>query len=85
MNSEIVSDAFNRGIDPVLDFLTPDQARRISDYHADDELQNRIEWLSQRSTEGSLTENERSEYEGYVRANRFLSILCGRVRRKLAS
>ena len=85
MNSDIASDAFNRGIDPVLELLTPDQARRISDYHSDDSLQARIEWLAGRSAEGILTDDERAEYEGYVRANHFLSVLFDGIRRRFAS
>ena len=35
----------------------------------------RIEELAAKSTEGELSEAERSEYEGYVRANKFVAIL----------
>ena len=38
-------------------------------------LQARIEELAQKSTEGELTEDERAEYAGYVRANKFVAIL----------
>lgn len=69
----------------MLELLTVEQAQRIADYHADDALQERIEWLASGSEEGKLTEDETSEYEGYVRANRFLSILSARAMRKLAS
>ena len=36
-------------------------------------LQARIEELAQKSTE--LTEDDRAEYAGYVRANKFVAIL----------
>lgn len=85
MDSDIVSEAFRRGIDPVFDLLTPDQALKIVAYHADEALQHRIEWLSERSNEGTLSDEERAEYQGYARANQFLSVLCAGVRRKLAS
>lgn len=85
MDSEILSEAFNRGIDPLLDLLTPDQVRQISDYHAEEALQARIEELAGRSTQGELTEEERAEYEGYARANRFLSVFQARARRRLVS
>ena len=42
---------------------------------ADAEPQARIEELAQESTEGELTEDERAEYAGYVRANKFVAIL----------
>ena len=34
-----------------------------------------IEELARKSTEGELTEDERAEYSGYVRANKFIAIL----------
>ena len=39
------------------------------------DLQARIEELARKSTEGELTEDERAEYAGYVRANKFVAIL----------
>lgn len=85
MDSDIISEAFRRGIDPVFDLLTPDQAEKIVGYHADEALQRRIEWLADRANEGALSDEEHAEYEGYARANQFLSVLCAGVRRKLAS
>jgi hypothetical protein len=41
----------------------------------DRELGARIELLASKSTEGSLTSDERAEYEGYVRANKFVAVL----------
>jgi uncharacterized protein YnzC (UPF0291/DUF896 family) len=38
-------------------------------------VQARIEELARKSTEGELTEDERAEYAGYVRANKFVAIL----------
>jgi uncharacterized protein YnzC (UPF0291/DUF896 family) len=42
---------------------------------ADDPLRNRIEELAARSTEGLLTPEERDEYAGYVRANKFVAVM----------
>jgi hypothetical protein len=44
-------------------------------YRPDPELQDRIEELAAKSTEGDLPAEERAEYEGYVRANKFIAIL----------
>jgi|GEM_PF-4676556 hypothetical protein len=41
----------------------------------DQALRDRIEALASRNTEGGLTDEERAEYEGYVRANKFLAVL----------
>ena len=61
--------AFDRGVRPVLQIVLPDKAEAVLSFQADPELQKRIEDLAAKSTEGQLTEEERAEYEGYVRAN----------------
>lgn len=48
---------------------------------ADITLRERIEKLAAKSTEGELTEAERAEYEGYVRANKFVAVLLREVKR----
>jgi hypothetical protein len=45
------------------------------------QAQARIEELAGKSTEGQLTETERAEYAGYVRANKFIAILQRQGRR----
>lgn len=76
--------AFHRVTDPLLRLLTPEQARLIADYHADEELQCRIEELADKANEGELSSEERDEYEGYVQANRFAAVLQAGVRRAFA-
>jgi hypothetical protein len=85
MNRTINTDAFDRATDPVFRILTRDQAVQIVDFHADDQLQDRIEQLAGKANEGELSEDERSEYEGYAQANKFLSLLQAKARRVLAS
>ena len=67
--------AFDRGVRPMLEIVLPGKAEAVIGYQADAELQTRIEELSRKSTEGELTEDERAEYAGYVRANKFVAIL----------
>jgi len=50
-------------------------------FHACSQLEARIEELAQKSTEGELTDDERAEYVGYVRANKFVAILKRQVQR----
>ena len=42
---------------------------------ADQPLKDRIEELASKNTEGNLTPEERDEYAGYVRANKFVAVL----------
>lgn len=72
-NSE--SMAFDRGVRPVMEIVLPERVNSIISFRADPELQARIEELARKSTEGELTEDERAEYLGYVRANKFVAIL----------
>ena len=52
-----------------------DKADDIIHLRPDPQLKARIEELAQKSTEGELTDDERAEYAGYVRANKFVAIL----------
>lgn len=67
--------AFDRGVRPMLELVLPEKADAVIGFRADPELQARIEELARKSTEGELTEDERAEYAGYVRANKFVAIL----------
>jgi len=69
------TNAFDRGVRPIAEIVFPDKARAILDFRAAPELVGRIEELAGKSTEGRLTDAERAEYEGYVRANKFIAIL----------
>jgi hypothetical protein len=67
--------AFDRGVRPVMEIVLPEKADAVIGFRADPELRARIEELARKSTEGELTEDERAEYAGYVRANKFVAIL----------
>jgi hypothetical protein len=75
--------AFERGTDPLLDLLTVEQAKTLAAYGGDETLRAKIDELAGRNTEGQLTDEERAEYEGYVRANNFMSILQAKARKRL--
>ena len=55
--------------------VLPEKAEAVLRFRAAPELQARIEELAAKSTEGQLTETERAEYAGYVRANKFIATL----------
>ena len=48
--------------------------------HADEALQARIDVLADRCDEGLLTDEERAEYETYVRFGNFIAILQAKAR-----
>ena len=74
------ANAFERGIRQLLQIVLPDKLDAILQFRPSSELQARIEELAARSTEGELNIVEKSEYEGYVRANKFVAILQRQAR-----
>ena len=76
--------AFESALRPVLQIVLPDKAEALLNFCPSSELQGRIESLAAKSTEGALTEPERAEYEGYVRANKFVAILRRQARQMVA-
>ena len=72
--------AFERGLRPVLQILLPDKLEAILRFQPPEELTKRIDILASKSTEGQLTDPEKEEYEGYVRANKFVAILQRQAR-----
>lgn len=64
--------------------LTPEVARALVALRADEETQARIDDLADKCTEGTLSPSERAEYEAYVAAIDFLSVLQAKARGALA-
>jgi len=75
METTSTTTAFDRGVRPLLQLVLLDKADVVLKFRPDPALQTRIEELAAKSTEGELTAPERAEYEGYVRANKFIAIL----------
>lgn len=78
-------DAFERGVRPMLRIVLPEKAEAVLRFRAAPEIQARIEELAGKSTEGQLTEAERAEYAGYVRANKFIAILQKQARQLIGA
>ncbi|MCO6458921.1 MAG: hypothetical protein J5I93_26745 [Pirellulaceae bacterium] len=84
MSEATQSTAFERATEPILRLLTKEQAEALVAYRGDEALRERIDVLADKCTEGDLTPDERSEYEGYIRANNFIATLQARARRLLS-
>lgn len=81
MSNTTVLDRF---LDPVASFLTPEVAQRLVEFRADAATQSRLDELAEKSNEGLLTPEERSEYESFVSAIDFVTILQAKARRALS-
>lgn len=75
--------ALERLIEPLARCFTPDVARQIVALRADEELQIRLDQLAEKSTAGTLSDEERAEYAAYVSAIDFISILQAKSRQIL--
>ena len=75
--------AFHRVLEPILRSLPPEAARQIARAQADEELQERVEQLAGKANEGTLTPEERAEYEAYVDAGDIVATLQAVARKTL--
>jgi hypothetical protein len=64
--------------------MTPEFARELVELRAPGEVQARIDELAEKCNEGQLSDEERSEYEDYVRAIHMIGILQKKARKVLA-
>jgi hypothetical protein len=65
--------------------LDAESARRVINLRIDAPVQERIDRLAKKANEGSLNDDERSEYEALINAADFISILKLKARRQLDS
>lgn len=63
--------------------MTPEVARRLVALRADEAVQDRIDHLAEKCSEGELSPEERAEYEAYVRAIDFIATLQAKARKAL--
>jgi len=74
----------DRLLDPVSRCLSKDAARALIGVRADAQTQARVQELAEKCNEGTLTPEERSEYESYVMAANIVAILQAKARARLA-
>jgi hypothetical protein len=80
-NAAILDQVF----DPVSRCLTPEVAERIAKLRASRKVQRRVDELADKCSEGTLSAEEREEYETWVRAINFLGVLQAKARKVLAA
>jgi hypothetical protein len=75
----------DRMLEPLSNCFTPEVAARLVQLRPDPRLQARIDELADKCTEGDLTDDERTEYETYVRAGNLIAILQAKARKLIAA
>jgi hypothetical protein len=71
-------------LEPLVEALTPESARVLADFRAKPSIQARVDQLAAKCNEGELCEEERAEYENYVRIGNVLALIKAKARRVLA-
>lgn len=66
---------FAESLAPVEECLNIESARAILNLPKNARVQSRVDLLAERCNEGTLTPEERSEYDGLIWADHFLGIL----------
>lgn len=72
-------------VEPFAECLTPHAAEKIVAWKADDALQTRVDELADRANRGILAAEEQSEYDRYLAAFHFATIMQAKARRLLRS
>jgi hypothetical protein len=62
-------------LDAFPQVLNLESAQRLAAFEVDSSIAPRVEYLSEKCTEGTLTSEERSEYENFVHTMDFIAIL----------
>lgn len=70
-------------MEPLSRCLDAASARRVLDFRVSRPVQKRIDTLAQRANDGSLTDDERAEYELLINAADFISIIKLKARQHL--
>lgn len=72
-------------IDSVSGCFTGEAARRLIDLRADEESQQRLDELAAKNSEGTLSPDERAEYEAYVTTAGVVALLQAKARERLSN
>ncbi len=74
----------DRVLEPITNCLTPDVAAKLVALRADDQIQARVDELAEKANEGTLSKEERTEYDRYRDAFHFVTILQAKARELLS-
>jgi uncharacterized protein YnzC (UPF0291/DUF896 family) len=85
MGNPATDTALDGLLDPLSRCLDAESARRVTELRIDPAVQARIDALAERANNGTLSDEERAEYEAFINAADFVSILKLKVRRHLDS
>lgn len=79
----MATNLLNRIVDPLADCLSREVAERIVNLRAEADVQQRIDELADLANRGGLSEEQKAEYDEYLSAFHFVTMLQARARHQL--
>ena len=70
-------------LEPLSRWLDAESANRVVEFRIDPEVQARLGVLAEKANDGTLSVDEQTEYEAFINAADFISILKLKARRQL--
>jgi hypothetical protein len=83
MSDSIASSVLDSLLDPLSRCLDAESARRVAEFRAAAPVQERVDVLAGRANEGLLSDDERAEYDAFINASDFVTILKLKALRNL--
>ena len=77
------TEILERALDPLVECLTPEAAKKLVDLRADPETQARVDQLADRANDGLLTPDERAEYDKFRAMFHVITLLQSKARQLL--
>jgi hypothetical protein len=83
MGDAAVPTALDGLLEPLSRCLDAESARRVVELRVEPAVQARVDYLAEKANEGTLDDDERSEYEAFIDAADVIAILKLKARRRL--
>lgn len=81
----VVATPLDALLEPFSRCLDDESAQRVTEFRVDPAVQARLDVLAERANDGALSDDERTEYEAFINAADFISILKLKAGRQLKS
>jgi hypothetical protein len=85
MSDLIASSVLDSLLDQLSRCLDAESARRVTEFRVAAPVQERVDVLAERANEGLLSDDERAEYDAFINASDFVTILKLKALRNLES
>jgi hypothetical protein len=71
-------------VEPFVEFLNEDSARKIVELRASAEVQSKFDELAEKANKGELSSLDRGKYDRLLAAFHFVTVMQSKARRRLA-